>query len=214
VRRFTLGILILGGGSLLALPFRRAVDPQSLAPDSASNRPSGEAFDDHSLQMLVQEVTEEVEVPVVYQPETDYRPAPSLSEGIRAPLTYDDLAVPLDPDPLYQDRFNASQSVVAERLRSGQSSGGVDQRIDTLREKFAGKEFVMTATPNSKTAGSRRVDPSARLTGTGRSGGGTQPANSAADAAKSVLSPLPPPTATEGGREEPPRRRHWIRQPE
>lgn len=137
MRRLTLGVLILGGGTLLALPFRRPSVPDPIGVDSNRQRSQSDLMDDASLEMLVREVTQDVNVPVLYDPHTDYTPKRSVSEARHLPLTYEDLAVPVDRDPVYEAKFNASAEVASRSENQEQT-----RRIAELEKTFAKKQFV------------------------------------------------------------------------
>jgi hypothetical protein len=123
LRNLSLGVLIVCGGTLAALPFRRY---QSI-PD-ASNSPT-------QVTGPAQSVLQASEL----APETNAEQLPSLSEMDRLisprdafystvgapprrrrhvdiPLTYDDLAVPLDQPKPIRDRFNATTTVREQQL--------------------------------------------------------------------------------------------------
>ncbi|KAA5539722.1 hypothetical protein FYK55_23270 [Roseiconus nitratireducens] len=131
MRRSTLAALILGGGTLLSLPFRRDIQPDD-GPDSQA---ASDGLDERSIEMLVQEITKDVQTPVVYHRQADAEPSDPFST-IRSPLTYEDLAVPLEDDPYYAQRFNAAADV-AQRQREQQKS----QRIAELERAFAATRF-------------------------------------------------------------------------
>jgi len=152
VRRSTFAALIIGGGTLLALPFRR--EP-AVGPDHG-HRVADQAIDETSLEMLVREVTQDVQAPVVFQPQTDYVNREPASRPER-PLTYEDLAVPLDDDPLYAERFNAAVGV-ANRSAASQKT----RRIADLERAFATARFENSSPPSQQ--GSSQRDPAQATT--------------------------------------------------
>lgn len=216
MRRLTLGALILGGGTLLALPFRRHPSPDASSINDANQQNVVDSYDDESLAMLVREVTKDVEVPLVFEPQTDYLPAEPTPAQQYLPLTYDDLAVPVQRDPYYEDRFNASAAVV-ENVENA-------KRIAQLEQMFAQTEFAnadLAARVNgSSPTNAIPADPSlgdfgskftnAHLASTASS---AKLAAQQESGRKSILSQLPPPDGVDGesGAE---RQRHWIRQPD
>lgn len=230
VRRLTLGALILGGGTLMALPFRRPAVPDPPAVDSPHNQSRSALFDDESLELLVQEVTADVKVPVVYHPHTDYTPASPPMQTRRLPLSYEDLAVPVDRDPIYESRFNATASVASNAPPGNQS-----RRIVELERKFAkttftdeaiaslptgdmvpraipgeGKQWVFQENADAANLldgpSQQRRSPGAQLASSE-----TMPKRSTGD--NSILKQLPPPDdATNAG--NPDRPRQWIQQPD
>ncbi|MCA9140636.1 MAG: hypothetical protein KDB00_27880 [Planctomycetales bacterium] len=137
MRRLTLGALIIGGGTLLALPFRRPVVPDPSPVDGRNGHSQSTYLDDQSLDLLVQEVTADVKVPVVFHPHTDYVPAANVTANRQLPLSYEDLAVPVDRDPIYENRFNATASAASKSGNAEQS-----RRIAQLEQVFANTKFV------------------------------------------------------------------------
>ncbi|QDV43196.1 hypothetical protein Enr13x_30510 [Stieleria neptunia] len=239
MRRTSLGILILGGGILFSLPFRKPTLPDASAVDEGADQRTSDRFDDASIEMLVREVTEDVQVPVVYDPRTDYSPPATSTPPRQLPLTYQDLAVPVDRDPFYETHFNATTAVasqstspdeaqrLAELERVFAATQYVDQSIAGLHNDSpppaaiapAGKQWVyqnaISEPPSlAATAAPSPVaaphPPGAQLASSPALG---QPARTPHSGDFSVLSQLPPPDdqAGTGGAERP---RHWIRQPD
>ncbi|WP_149499847.1 hypothetical protein [Roseiconus lacunae] len=152
MRRFTLGAIILLAGGLMALPFRRSGTPDpSPTPPPRYGAPA-EALDDRQIEMLVREVTADVDVPTLYEPQREMvRRDPAVTANT-LPLTYADTAIPLDPDPVYQQRFSAvASSTVSPSMStfaqasSPQVTTGDDAKatkIADFERRFAGKAFV------------------------------------------------------------------------
>ncbi|PAY18760.1 hypothetical protein CKO51_14400 [Rhodopirellula sp. SM50] len=239
MRRTSLGILILGGGILFSLPFRKPTPPDASAIDDGTKQTKSDPFDDASIELLVREVTEDVQVPVVYDPRTDYSPPAQSNQPRQLPLTYQDLAVPVDRDPFYENRFNAT-AAVADQTTSPEEA----QRLAELERVFAetryadqsvaglhtdsvppaaispdGKQWVyqnaIGEPPSLADAAAPKSvappnPPGAQLAS---SAAVAQPARSTQSGDFSVLSQLPPPDdqAGSGAAERP---RHWIRQPD
>ena len=121
MRTLTLGVLIVSGGTLAALPFRRyqAIPDASNAPVQVTG-PSHSALDpprrDDSSDAIVRERPDATKLRgsvlaghlPVWQPPSALPPRP---RQLDIPLTYDDLAVPIDQPKPIQDRFNATAAV-------------------------------------------------------------------------------------------------------
>ncbi|WP_182864967.1 hypothetical protein [Stieleria mannarensis] len=142
MRRFSLGILILGGGLLFSLPFRKSKLPDPSTAQDGLNQTKSNSFDDASIEMLVREVTEDVQVPVVYDPQTDYCPPAPSQHKRQLPLTYQDLAVPVDRDPFYESHFNATASVASGNHDLANHDADQTQRLAELERLFAETQYV------------------------------------------------------------------------
>ncbi|MCO8123840.1 hypothetical protein NHH03_18995 [Stieleria sp. TO1_6] len=240
MRPLTLGALILGGGTLLALPFRRPANPDASDGNRAGAVVETDFRNNDSLEMLVREVTEDVKAPVVYHPHTDYSPAEKFPATRRMPLTYEDLAVPVDRDPFYEKRFSATADVAARDSAQQQP-----EQIAALARAFAEAEFVDgtngaspssgpllgttqlgSGTPafNSVPVGDPIRQPTGQPLSTGAqfasaaSSGGANPDSrkskqSDPGQTKSILEALPAPDPS-GNPASPAAERHWIRQPD
>ncbi|WP_372896904.1 hypothetical protein [Stieleria sp.] len=243
MRRTSLGILILGGGILFSLPFRKPTLPDASAIEDGTKQSKSDPFDDASIEMLVREVTEDVQVPVVYDPRTDYSPPVQSTPPRQLPLTYQDLAVPVDRDPFYENRFNAT-AAVADRATSPDEA----QRLAELERVFAQTQYVdqsiaglhtdsvppAAISPGGKqwvyqnaigeppsladaAAPNSVASPSHPANPPGAqlasSAAVGPPARSSQSGDFSVLSQLPPPD-DQAGSGAAERPRHWIRQPD
>lgn len=232
MRRLTLGALILGGGTLLSLPFRRPDVPDPASIRDGVDQKKVDVLDDHSLEMLVREVTQDVQVPSVYHPHTDYAPAASSLQTRTQPLTYEDLAVPVDRDPIHEKNFNASADVVAHNAAQARRIAGlerafaeaefVDQSIAHLNSGPPPANAIPGLAPPADVAGSLAEGPIKGWGGTNPWTTDAQLASSefsgrnVADAdnrSQSVLSQLPPPAEIADSPDRQ-RQRHWIRQPD
>jgi hypothetical protein len=191
-----------------------------------------DVMDDHSLEMLVREVTQDVQVPTVYHPHTDYAPPASSLPSRTTPLTYEDLAVPVDRDPIYEKNFNASADVVEHNAAQA-------RRIAGLERAFAEAEFAdqsiarlnsgpppanaipgrakptliggsPTAGPTLGWAGANPWTTDAQLASSEFAG---RKVTDADNSTQSVLSQLPPPAEIADSPDRQ-RQRHWIRQPD
>ena len=114
MRNLTLGLLIVASGTLAALPFRRtqSVDPpipetSPLDPVSLSNP----AFPS-PIGMLVDQSEPQAEWLDRLVPEPRETPPPWQNQReLSAPLTYEELAVPITRPEKIEQRFSATQPV-------------------------------------------------------------------------------------------------------
>ncbi|MEM0927419.1 MAG: hypothetical protein AAGJ83_15340 [Planctomycetota bacterium] len=137
VRRFSLIATILIGGALFSLPFRRPL-PVETPAEQPSGKPKG--LDEASIEMLVREVTRDVEVPVFFDPSATQDVIPFAKPNLETqlPLTYEDAAIPLAEDPVYERRFNATVSAplpTEPRVRATRSS----EELAALERRFDAK---------------------------------------------------------------------------
>lgn len=222
VRRFTVGIFILGIGTLFALPFRRGADGEQAVDQSSDPglADAGSAMDLNALDLLVQEVADGASIPTVYHPHTDYSPPTPPRTTTTVPLTYEDVAVPVAEDPFYKDRFNAT--VVAQA-----DPNEKQQRFQAANQRFARKSAAESA--GTQIPPHAIVDRPRRL-GTGRPSPQTPAVTnatlaSAAAQEKSKADSVAQDRSVRGEhsvlkqlprvqRESKGRSRHWIKQPE
>ncbi|MEO1527862.1 MAG: hypothetical protein AAFX06_20720 [Planctomycetota bacterium] len=192
MHRITLGLLILMFGAVIALPFRKPTK-ESESDSSNSTEPLAD------LDLMVLEVTENVQAPVLFQAQEDEHRLPSTEPAsYPQPLTYEDLAVPLEGDVVFESKFNAVSEVVARKQeREG-------DRLSQLERMFAEKGF-------SAVSSSEQAAPSATLTSASSSNIVRPNERAAGQEHVSVLEPLPP-----GGdrTSEVPAQKHWIQQPD
>lgn len=234
MRRLTLGVCILAVGTLLALPFRRPVGDAPAPSESLSPSTRQQLLDDRSLQLLVEEVTRDVEIPAAYDPQTDYAPPRPGGQPMPLPLTYEDTAVPVLEDPLYRQRFNATVAIASphtEPASPPQSANSDDRRALRFTRKPAVAPDVaamlgnpvrvrpISASGPSPSAFSRSIptlpqpEASPVEEETRISQAGVDDRAVATPSGRSILSPLPPPDEASRST-NPSRQRHWIRQPD
>lgn len=213
MRTLTLGVLIVSGGTLAALPFRRyqviqdasAVPTQVTGPSQSALRSNPPEDSGSEIQQLPS--IAEVETLMDLSPEAPSfgnvgRPAPRRHVDI--PLTFDDLAVPIDQPKPVQDRFNAT-AAVQQRQPADSINGLVMPSIESL-PPMQQQEFqrVREATlPASKQTGATAAG---RLASTPSSSGASlldsTPHFSNPNLSNSTASP------------QEDRERFWIRQPD
>ena len=223
LRTLTLGVLIVSGGTLAALPFRRyqAIPDASAVPTQVTG-PAQSALDGpvpgRRSDAVVRESPDAADlndavlashVPS-WQPPTTPRP-----RQLDVPLTYDDLAVPIDQPKPIQDRFNATAAVrqiqvERERVASLEMppmESLVASQQEELQRVIASMETSQPRQPahTPGTAGGALASTSLRP---GRLGGSPATATPQMGTASGQgLEPLPEVMP-------PQRQRHWIRQPD
>lgn len=120
MRNLTLGVLIVTGGTLAALPFRRyhiqtdgpiqATGPSQSALDADANRGLASERDSETAVGSPQLLTESL-------PPWRQTVTPPPTRRIDIPLSFEDLLIPIDhPGPI-SDRFNATADVRAKQLQ-------------------------------------------------------------------------------------------------
>ena len=118
LRNLTIGVLILVGGTLAALPFRRYVpipDPSSVPKEATGPTMS-------SLRGTNLEIVESRQIPKLNTLTTtqlpQWRPEPQPVSRRGVPVRYEDLAVPIDAADPSEKNFPASVSSQNERVKS------------------------------------------------------------------------------------------------
>ncbi len=121
LRNITLGVLIVTGGALAALPFRRLqIDSDaSMGPREATG-PTQSALDLPSLGSLaasdIERTPDEVPLPDTLPVWRSDARARTTNRRMDAPLSFDDLMVPItDPEPIRR-RFSATTSETDRRV--------------------------------------------------------------------------------------------------
>ncbi|MEM6468916.1 MAG: hypothetical protein AAF802_05055 [Planctomycetota bacterium] len=241
VRRFSLIATLLVGGALFSLPFRRPVSVDELHQEPVRQR---RGMDRDSIEMLVREVTEGVEVPIFFDPGPSQEALPFASRPQTEntlPLTYEASAVPLPPDPIYRDRFDATVAAQAPTPRTNSERSEavmaeLEQRFSekplalgfhSVREHHRGASVPVaiparTSSPNPPTFGKsfREAEQPRTLAVPAGTATKARLLDSAASAngdttqaSRSVLSALPAPRI-DADPDADGRTRHWIRQPD
>ena len=195
MHRITVGLMILAFGTLIALPFRKSPAPSQETP--GDDEPLAD------LDLMVLEVTENVQTPTLFEAQPEPRAPLSHRAESPQPLTYQDLAVPLEADPVFDSKFNATSEVVSQtRQREA-------DRLAQLERVFAEKQFE-TRTSHTQ-PGVAMATPQAKLTSASSQGvGGEQQPTPSNLNSVSVLQPLPPGNSNDAVETE----KHWIRQPD
>jgi hypothetical protein len=120
LRTLTLGVLIVSGGTLAALPFRHGP-----SPSDASTTPATVSGPIHTLLDSIPEAPSDSAVALAdhrldslpsWQPTS--APRPPRQPDI--PLTYEDLALPIDQPSVIEQRFTATARV-RDKLRAGET---------------------------------------------------------------------------------------------
>ena len=141
MRTLTLGVLIVAGGTLAALPFRRyrTIQDASTEPVQATG-PTQSAMEQTDLRMLVDSSPSTfpasvaaIDHALTSKPPTWSAPAPpTRRRTANMPLTYEDLAVPIDQPASVQQRFNATVEYQRNRPARDATAGLVMPRMDSL----------------------------------------------------------------------------------
>ena len=154
MRILTLGVLIVSGGTLAALPFRKyqAIPDASSAPAQVTG-PTRSALDPADSSVLVTNDSP-ANTPPSNSPEGRFvpldtslldtavltsnlppwqpnAPSPTLRNA-DIPLTYDDLAFPIEPPPPIARRFNATVPIREQALEQERVSALVMPAMDQL----------------------------------------------------------------------------------
>jgi hypothetical protein len=201
LRTLTLGVLIVSGGTLAALPFRRyqAIDDASSAPIQVTG-PSHSALDSPQLESVEagspvdatsdQGLTDSGLLVAASHPWAE-PVIPREPRRIDIPLTYEDLAQPIDQPAAIQRRFSATARAREKQLERKRVTELVMPAMESLAVSEQQQlERAMAASDVPSTT--------SRATGT---------LASSKSSSDPTLAPLPEVTPAE-------RQRHWIRQPD
>ncbi|MGI9475027.1 MAG: hypothetical protein ACR2NZ_26075 [Rubripirellula sp.] len=220
MRTLTLGVLIVSGGTLAALPFRRyqAIPDASAVPTQVTG-PAQSALDSPPVgrrsNAVVHETPDEHDlrgavlanhIPVWQQSSV---PTPSQRQ-LDIPLTYDDLAVPIaQPKPI-QDRFNATAAVRQKQVERERVASLEMPAMETLvaSQQQELQRVIDSVAVNSPAAGGSLASTNLGSSPFAASNGASSTASRGPMAAQSAqrLDPLPATIPEQ-------RQRHWIRQP-
>jgi hypothetical protein len=256
LRTLTLGVLIVTGGTLASLPFRRyqSIPDASARPAQATGPTQSELREANfeKLEMLLADSNEPLDAGDDVNRSADRRrlamlPAasrfsaptsasagmqsfPSTSAGpgsgrfgpgdprvaarggsTSIPLTYEDLAVPIEQPQMIQEKFNATTQVRQQESDTAQSAGLVMPRLESLalaeQEKI--QSFVtVVETPSHP----RRLGDSANAVEHMASSKPAPQPTAATQFASSSLPAADAPPLVESGASV--TQRHWIRQPD
>lgn len=214
LRTLSLGVLIVCGGTLAALPFRRyhSIHDASAEPSQVTGPSQTEL---HSTQFDPTRASDAERLTSLSQSQIDDRlsayadayavassPANQRRRQLDIPLTYEDLAVPIDQPKPIMERFNATAPVRQQQLQAEQIAQLVMPPMESLpvhqQEELHRVAESIRSQPEAGRAAGRLASASAPPLGRGF----------ASDAhAASTYEPLQQPGETE-------RERFWIRQPE
>ena len=218
MRTLTLGVLIVSGGTLAALPFRKyqAIPDASSAPAQVTG-PTQSALDQSNNSVLVtndslakeppKQTSEErfvaldtaaldaavLDASVVASNLPPWQPnAPSPTpRSSDIPLSYEDLALPIDQPPPIVKRFNATVPIREQQLERER----VSELVMPAMEQLAVTQQLEL----------ERVAESVRSFTSEQSSGKAK--GSLASSRESSIEPLPSESPND-------RNRHWIRQPD
>lgn len=208
LRTLTLGVLIVSGGVLAALPFRRS----NCVPDASDGAfqvtgPTPSTLGEHRLELLAEMSPDAA---IGSDPIADLTPWSTPADSRRCsasiPLSYDDLVVPIDRPATVQRRFGAT-SEAQRGLTGGPSSTSGGNRSDPPALVMPPLD-VLDPTQQDALAFSETVieTETTRLDSAASSG---QVASFTSTSARVVSE-----GAATAVTDSPQRRRHWIRQPD
>jgi hypothetical protein len=146
LRTLTLGVLIVSGGTLAALPFRKyqAIPDASSAPAQVTG-PTQSALDSADSSQLVTNPwpadqpssdasLEAINAGALASNLPPWHPLATSQapRSVDIPLTYDDLAMPIDPPPPIAQRFNATVPIRQQQLEQQRVSALVMPAMQQL----------------------------------------------------------------------------------
>lgn len=200
MRTLTLGVLIVSGGILAALPFRRlqTIPDASTGPAQATG-PTQSAISDSSLQMLVDSpTTGSAEVAPPADLPTWSPPAQPQRRDTSIPLTYEDLLVPIERPDAVEQRFSATVSAQQGQQDDGRLPAIVMPALESLaltqQVEIKSQISVVEVGSDHPQSNSRETHP---------------PTTLASASWRSAATDASPPADQTTRRE-----RHWIRQPD
>lgn len=245
MRTLTLGVLIVAGGTLAALPFRRyrTIQDASTEPVQATG-PTQSAMEQTDLRMLVDSSPSTfpasataIDHALTSKPPSWSAPAPPTRRRTASmPLTYEDLAVPIDQPASVQQRFSATVDYQRNQPARDATASLVMPRMDSLglaeQQEIRSRVAVVDPRPGFENQNAA-ADPRGQVT-TGSPATGTLAAsNLPAYPVPSGSTPAPTPTHVHNGagsasfassplrpevatlpKPDGQRQRHWIRQPD
>ena len=202
MRTLTLGVLIVSGGTFAALPFRRyhgipdasatpvqVTGPTHSALDAAE--PGSGVFNALATGESPGDAVAELEGLAAKLPSWSEAVAPQPPRRVDIPLSYEDLAQPIDPPVAIEERFNATSTVREKQLQRERVAGLVMPAMESLA--VAQQQQLQQAADSLSAVGAQTPPASASLAST--------------SSRDQHLERLP--------RAEPVERdRHWIRQPD
>lgn len=202
MRTLTLGLLIVCFGTLAALPFRK----YQVIPDASSDpsHVTGPTQSPLSSSVTADSAPKTEQLPSLADPGT-FLPTTVAGQTpnrrhIDIPLTYDDLAVPLDQPKPVLDRFSAVASVHQQKLEQERVSSLVMPALESL-PLAQQPDFVR----HSDSVVSSIEQPQRRAAGRLASAMPPEPAND--EVQSTPLGSLP------SADDEAHSQRYWIRQP-
>lgn len=209
-------MLIVTGGSLAALPFRKYQSsvPETSGPVQATG-PTERSLQQTKIEFLAQEQSspDQTAPPAEFgkHPLPPWQAEPVVQTRRRLPdqpLTYEDLAVPIAQPEHLRERFSASVAQQEQRQAQHRATGLVMPEMESLalseRNQIEAMSIARQPTAQQRTVvqpDAQQNDYRAALVSTPVPGSQTEPLP-----APSVVSVTPEPIAQ-------PRPKHWIRQP-
>jgi hypothetical protein len=192
-----LGVLIVTAGTVAALPFRRYRAIRNELPPTAATGPTVSNLGGLRLDPIAERPASQADFPALAMPSSQWGDEPLKDREIQMPLTYDDLAVPLELPPKFGESFSAT-SVAQAGAGSKPLVGSGPQRMQPV------------AIVHSDAAGKAGTQGQSLLSGSEQAGDENSQASRAISQLISspIVESLPEPLPASA-----PRERHWIRQP-
>ena len=185
-------------GTVAALPFRRYRAIQNELPPTAATGPTVSSLGGLQVDPIGVRPASNADFPALAMPSTgQLADAPAANRQIQMPLTYDDLAVPLELPPRFGESFSAT--AMAQQQRDSPA----------LRDRSAQRMRPLSLV-DSDTVGQADAQGQSLLPNSGQVGNENSQASNAISKLISspIVEPLPEPLPAST-----PKRRHWIRQP-
>lgn len=113
MRTLTFGVLIVAGGTLAALPFRRQSSNPVAVPNTNATGPIGPTMGRE--EMLIEDIPEVGLPSLAITPKNEWPRKIEATRQIEMPLTYEDLAVPVETQIRDTEQFNATEPVQKSR---------------------------------------------------------------------------------------------------
>ncbi len=226
VRILNLGVLVCVGGVLAALPFRHADDAgnepaRATGPTVCDDNLYGNELAVQACEPSVAADDQALKEILSFRPDTPVAQTHPSRPPMNLPLTYEDLAVPLKPSGIIDERFDAVLK------RPSTSEGGSPPRRPGLTRRDLWT--TLPVAPRGQDAASPETNTEQTLSGLtpatlptpldpstaadrGRPDGSVTPSVSKTAKTNFASSTLPPPEMQRPA-DSPTRIRHWIRQP-
>lgn len=242
LRNLTLGVLIVSGGTLASLPFRRYPTGDASMVPPAVTGPAQSELDPSVLSAPI-EADPAVFASLDSLPSWVPPSVPPRSRQLDIPLTYEDLAMPIDQPAVIENRFNATARVYQKQNPQNHASPLLMPEMDSLAMQQEGSNPMFSPSTNSNVASNQPVygalgpgatspnamapnvsgsvtmgpsmaqlGPAAQPQASDRRSGTAGGFLASSQPSQPTFQPLPEPTV-QPEPTQPARQHHWIRQP-